>query len=578
MSSLFTSLSHSKKLSLFLNLSFISLLSFFLSTGHVYTSPPASSNIAGFFLRLNAGPNPGSCPNLNQFTDHNSKCHYIKSEPTCRPKGYIDYLQIFYCLCGQSPPIGYTLLILWLVVLFYLLGNTASEYFCPSIESLSRVLKLSPAITGTTLLPLGNGATDVLASIVSFTRSGEGDVGLNSVLGGAFFISSVVVGIICVLIHSHNISVDKPSFIRDIIFFLFSLSALMFIIILGKINVWGAISFVSIYFVYISFVSVMHLMSRKRERVVNLSGNTPSTSGEIGTPLLDEEKLISMEKETINPPLILLPPPIHVEKEVNFFIKQLSWVTYVMELPLDLPRRLTIPVVRDEKWSKGFAVTSVSLAPVLLATLWNTQKENMTSNVLMEIYMTSALIGLVLGNLAFVATNGTNPPEKWLLPWIGGGFLMSITWTYIIAEELVSLLVSVGGIMGISPSILGLTVLAWGNSMGDVIANSSLAVKGGVDGAQIAISGCYAGPLFNTLIGLGLSLVFASWSEYPNSYVIPTDPYLFEILGFLMAGLLWALVILPRRNMQLDRSLGGGLLAIYCCFMFIRFSRASELF
>ncbi|XP_047310971.1 cation/calcium exchanger 1-like [Impatiens glandulifera] len=559
----------SKKLSLFLNTSFLFLLISSSLSSHFF------NDLTGIRRDTNT---TGSCTKTHQFSDYTSKCNYIKTEPSCRPKGYINYLQIFYCFCGRAPFMGYAILIMWLVVLFYLLGNTASEYFCTSIEGLSRILKLSPAITGTTLLPLGNGAPDVLASIVSFTRSGEGDVGLNSVLGGAFFISSVVVGIICLLINSHEITVDKPSFIRDIIFFLFTLSSLLFIIIIGKINIWGAIGFVSIYFVYISVVSVMHLTSRKGERVVNLSGGaSSSSSGDLGTPLLgcvDEEKPpIPDEKENETDEY----PETGIESTTTAIRKYLVWFTYAMELPLDLPRRLTIPVVREEKWSKGLAVTSVTLAPILLATLWNTQKENITSNVSLEIYMTSALIGLVLGNLAFVATDRTNPPEKWLLPWIGGGFLMSVTWTYIVAEELVSLLVSVGGILGISPSILGLTVLAWGNSMGDVIANSSLAVKGGPDGAQIAISGCYAGPLFNTLMGLGLSLVFASWSEYPNAFVIPTDPYLYEILGFLMAGLLWALVILPRKNMQLDRSLGAGLLAIYGCFMFLRLFKASNL-
>jgi sodium/potassium/calcium exchanger 6 len=140
---------------------------------------------------------------------------------------------------------------------------------------------------------------------------------------------------------------------------------------------------------------------------------------------------------------------------------------------------------------------------------------------------------------------------------------MSVTWSYIIAQELVGLIVSLGFIFGISPSILGLTVLSWGNSIGDLITNLILAMNGGPEGAQVAISGCYAGPIFNILFGLGLSLFGSACYAYPSRVVIPKDPYLLETVGFLVGGLLWALVVLPRRNMRLDWVLGGGLLAIY---------------
>ena len=45
-----------------------------------------------------------------------------------------------------------------------------------------------------------------------------------------------------------------------------------------------------------------------------------------------------------------------------------------------------------------------------------------------------------------------------------------------------------------------MTVLAWGNSMADLSANVTLARKGL---ANMAITACFAGPVFNILIGLG---------------------------------------------------------------------------
>ncbi|XVE90231.1 hypothetical protein DITRI_Ditri20bG0062400 [Diplodiscus trichospermus] len=520
-----------KRVSLFLNISFLFLLFFFIET-------------YGFLGQSNNEKIPiitthnDSCAGLHDYTDYRFKCLYVRSEIGCRPKGYLNYLQIFYCTCGRFPFLGHLVLLTWLFILFYLLGDTAANYFCTSLESLSKILRLSPAIAGVTLLSLGNGASDVFASFVSFTRSGNGDVGLNCVLGGAFFVSSAVVGVISILISSHQISIDEPSFIRDVIFFLFSLSSLMLIIFIGEITLWGALSFLSIYFLYVCAVSASYFFNKNKGRKVNfIPVSSVSSShdnfGEVGIPLLGyatDEKPVTQNTHTQE----------NLEENPKFFNFD-SQSFYYFEL-------------------------------------CNSQREkHMGSKSSLVSYMIAGLVGMVFGNLAFVTTKKSSPPKRCQLPWFIGGFLMSVTWTYFTAEELVSLLVSFGNILGISPSVLGLTVLAWGNSLGDLISNSAMAINGGADGAQTAISGCYAGPMFNTLVGLGISLVCSSWSEYPSSFEIPIDPSLYETLGFLMAGLLWALVVLPRKNMKLERLLGGGLLAIYFCFLSLRLARALGL-
>ncbi|CAL9121614.1 unnamed protein product, partial [Musa textilis] len=538
----------------FLNISFLAVGLFYVSI-HLDTSQAILQRSTKLHLR-----------------DSSKGCHDI-----CKAKsvllnsearfsqGYINYLHIFYCVYGKYPIFGYALLILWLLVLFYLLADTSANYFCTNLEGLSTLLKLPPTIAGVTLLSIGNGAPDAFSSIVSFMGAGSGVVGLNSILGGSFFVSCVVVGIISTCVSSHENPIDKSSFVRDLVFFLFVLSVLLVILVIGKINIWGAIAFTSLYLVYVFLVAVGHFC-RQEEQEQDLPCKTRQNA-DLEAPLLEsleDHQPDSTEKETASRSesdgTRSNPSACHHCKRI----------VRCLELPLSLPRILTIPDVSKEKWSKPSAVASVTLAPLLLAVLVTSKTKDVGSEESLSIYISGGLVGLVLGVVSLVKTEKDRPPTRFLFPWLAGGFLMSVTWTYIIAQELVSLLVSLGTAMEISSSILGLTVLAWGNSVGDLIASLAVALHDRQGGTQVAMSGCYGGPIFNTLVGLGLSFVFSSWSAYPSHVVIPKDLTLYQTMGFLIGGLLWALVILPRRGMRLDRVLGSGLLSIYFCSLSLR--------
>ncbi|XP_010525004.1 PREDICTED: cation/calcium exchanger 1-like [Tarenaya hassleriana] len=575
MASLFSSHLNSRSISLLLSFFFV-----FLVYLHLAPLSLLSINHPVFLVEpLNSLSGDGCGGGLTGLADHRSKCSYVRSQPECAPQGYIDYLEIFYCVFGNSPLLGHLALTAWLLALFYLLGDTAGSYFVLSLESLSKLLKLSPTIAGATLLSLGNGAPDLFSSVVSFSRSNNGDFGLNSVLGGSFFVSSFVVGTICMLTGSRGVSIDKNSFIRDVVFLLISLGCLCLIIIVGKITIWFALCYLAIYFVYVGFLSASRFFNRKKPKPQPIQRSKEELA-EMGVPFLgyvDDEKPVST-KETDQEP--------RIDQEQEFKILNLdhhparrsrsciSVLLTVLGLPLNLPRRLTIPVIHEERWSRTCAVVSTALSPVLLTELYSFRNSGSKRNV--KLYVIPGSIGSILGVMALLTTKKSHPPKKFTLVWLLGGFIMSVAWTYIIAQELVSLLVSLGYIFGTRPSVLGLTVLAWGNSLGDLIANVTVALHGGTDGVQTALSGCYAGPLFNSAIGLGVPLVMSSLAEYPRAYAITTDDdssSLLETLGFLMVGLLWALVIMPKRNMRLDKLVGGGLVAIYLCFLFLRLVR-----
>ncbi|BAF12723.1 cation/calcium exchanger 1 [Oryza sativa Japonica Group] len=510
----------------------------------------ASRSRSGSSSSSSAGEEQGSCQELQSIEGGEARCLYLRTHPPCAPAGYVDYLRLFYCGFAHAPAAGYAAAVLWLAVLFYLLGDTASEYFCASLEGLSAELRLPPAIAGVTLLSLGNGAPDVFASVVSFAAGDGGGVGLNSALGGALFVSTVVAGVVALAAASRagrgGVVVELRGFVRDICFLLLALCSLLAILVTGTVTVWVSASFVSLYVAYVLLVWTSHCCSEP--------GKPPQA--DLAAPLLlDDDGGVT--------PLPSYSKNSAPSKKRAYLHCLLSAIL----IPLYLPRRLTIPDIAGHRWSRPCAVASLALAPVLLAATWASSCRHA-----LAVLLGGALLGLLLAALAAATTEAASPPRgRWRrVPWLAAGFLMSVLWAYTLARELVALLVAIGYMVGVRASVLGVTVLAWGDSLGDLVSNVAMALHGGAGGAQTAVSGCYAGPLFNTVVGLGLSLTLAAGSQYPAPFAIPAGGAVYEAVGFLGAGLAWALLVVPARGMRLDRVYGMGLIAIYLAFVTIR--------
>uniref|UniRef100_A0A8R7UQ07 Sodium/calcium exchanger membrane region domain-containing protein n=1 Tax=Triticum urartu TaxID=4572 RepID=A0A8R7UQ07_TRIUA len=118
--------------------------------------------------------------------------------------------------------------------------------------------------------------------------------------------------------------------------------------------------------------------------------------------------------------------------------------------------------------------------------------------------------------------------------------------------------------------MVGATVLACGDSLGDLVSNVAVATHRGHDGAQMAVSSCCAGPQFNTVVGLRLSLTLAAGAEYLAPFTLPADAAVYETVELLCTGLEWVLVVVPARGMRLDQVHGVGLIVIYLTFFGVR--------
>ena len=184
-------------------------------------------------------------------------------------------------------------------------------------------------------------------------------------------------------------------------------------------------------------------------------------------------------------------------REMNLF-QRIIFV--LVDIPFGFLRKLTIPPSNDEQWDRRFAV----LFPILSVTYFFmvTGFIDFTGPPPV-VYWILIGVGFISSIVIYYTTKQQHAPRRLILVYALIGFFMSLLWIFFIANVLIDVLSLLGVVFTLKPAFLGVTVLAWGNSVGDMIANLAISKKGY---AKMAMTGCIAGPLFNLLFGLGVSL------------------------------------------------------------------------
>lgn len=143
---------------------------------------------------------------------------------------------------------------LWLWFLVHLLATTASDYFSPTLASISLKGKIGSNLAGVTLLAFANGAPDVFSSISGILRTDSADISIGELFGGALFISTMVISAVAILSPTY-IQLSPLDFTRDIVFLLLAVTALAYAgLYVHAMTLVTAGWFLCMYLVYIGSV------------------------------------------------------------------------------------------------------------------------------------------------------------------------------------------------------------------------------------------------------------------------------------------------------------------------------------
>jgi sodium/potassium/calcium exchanger 6 len=131
-------------------------------------------------------------------------------------------------------------------------------------------------------------------------------------------------------------------------------------------------------------------------------------------------------------------------------------------------------------WNRWLVCVQLFTGPLFAVfILWANLREDFENPgaTLIRMILYTLLGSLVaLGLLLMLTSEHHRPKAHYLLCFLG--FIISIAWISTIAGEVVGVLKTIGVVFGISEALLGLTIFAAGNSVGDLIADITVARLG----------------------------------------------------------------------------------------------------
>ncbi|KAF6083020.1 solute carrier family 8 member B1 [Phyllostomus discolor] len=507
------------------------------------------------------------------------RCNFIRTNPDCHSNGgYLDYLGGIFCHFPPNLlPLAVTLYGFWLLYLFLILGVTAEKFFCPNLSAISTTLKLSHNVAGVTFLAFGNGAPDIFSAVVAFSDPHTAGLAFGALFGAGVLVTTVVAGGIAIL---RPFTAASRPFLRDIIFYMAAVFLIFYALYLGRVTLAWALGYLGLYAFYVVTVVLctwIYQWQRRRSLVYSMPAtpemlsdseeervSSTASSCDYG----DEYQPLLFYQETTAQILVWALNPLDYRKWRS---KPAPWrVLKVLKLPVESLLLLTVPLVdpdkEDRNWKRPLNCLHLVISPlVLVLTLQSGAYGIYEIGGLFPVWGIVVIVGTALAAVTFFATTNSKPPRfHWAFAFLG--FLTSALWINAAATEVVNILRSLGVVFRLSNTVLGLTLLAWGNSIGDVFSDFTLARQGY---PRMAFSACFGGIIFNVLVGVGLGCLLQISRGHPEVKLEPDGLLVWILAGALGLSLVGSLVSVPLQSFQLNKVYGSCLLLFYVSFLVV---------
>ncbi|XP_061778775.1 sodium/potassium/calcium exchanger 2-like [Nerophis lumbriciformis] len=471
-----------------------------------------------------------------------------------------------------------------MLYMFIALAIVCDEFFVPALTVITEKLQISDDVAGATFMAAGGSAPELFTSVIGVFVS-HSNVGIGTIVGSAVFNILFVIGM-CALFSKEVLNLTWWPLFRDVSFYIIGLLMLIYFFLDNQITLGESISLLMCYTTYVTF---MKFNAKVESFIKRLLGSNQvdmiETAPKVNTPTDDDNKLMAKPRLQREGSCASLHNSLMRNSIFQLMIHTLD--------PLSDEERFKEKASILHKMAKQKCKEEAASANGVAGA-----KKNIPNSTKVAVEVTPPMNGVAGGecgeeeeededqplSLAWPDTTRKRLTYLIILPivfplWLTLPdvrresserffpitFLGSISWIACFSYLMVWWAHQVGETFWITEEIMGLTILAAGTSIPDLITSVIVARKGLGD---MAVSSSVGSNIFDITVGLPFPwLVYNIINDFKPVQVSSNGLFCAIVLLFIM--LLFVIISIGACKWRMSKLLGLFMFLLYFVFLIV---------
>ncbi|XP_057699547.1 sodium/potassium/calcium exchanger 2-like [Corythoichthys intestinalis] len=470
-----------------------------------------------------------------------------------------------------------------MLYMFIALAIVCDEFFVPALTVITEKLEISDDVAGATFMAAGGSAPELFTSVIGVFIS-HSNVGIGTIVGSAVFNILFVIGM-CALFSKEVLNLTWWPLFRDVSFYIIGLLMLIYFFLDNQITLVESISLLMCYCTYVTFMK----FNAKVEQVIKrqLGSNQVDimeSAPKVNTPPADDEnKLMAKPRLQREGSCASLHNSLMRNSIFQLMIHTLDPLSNEgrFKEKASILHKMAKQKCKEEQVvsTNGVAIKTISsstkvaveVTPPMngvagdemgeeeededqpLSLAWpDTNRKRLTYLVILPIVFP---LWLTLPDVRRESSEKFFPIT----------FLGSISWIAFFSYLMVWWAHQVGETFWITEEIMGLTILAAGTSIPDLITSVIVARKGLGD---MAVSSSVGSNIFDITVGLPFPwLIYNIINDFKPVEVSSNGLFCAIVLLFLM--LLFVIISIAACKWRMSKLLGFLMFLLYFVFLIV---------